>query len=391
MPGMENTGRLKMEVIILAGGLGTRLRDVIRDIPKPMAPVAGRPFLDYILEWIRRYPVRKIIISAGYRADVIRDYFGSRVFDIPVEYVIEKEPLGTGGALKFAIEKTKEDDVLVLNGDTWFPLDLSRLMEFHSSEGSMFTMALKRMSDSDRYGTVNLEGNIITGFNEKKYFDEGLINGGIYVINRKFPESWEMPKVFSLEKDILEKNAGKPFLKGMIFDEPFLDIGIPEDYAKAEKMLGNIVKKKALFLDRDGVINVDKGYVFRIEDFEFIPGIFELCRKYSSRGYLIIVITNQAGIARELYTEKHFEELTIWMTDQFRDEGIEIAKVYHCPHHPYFTGPCDCRKPEPGMLLEAVRDFDLDISQCVLIGDNESDLEAGRRAGIKEENLHLFV
>jgi len=148
--------------------------------------------------------------------------------------------------------------------------------------------------------------------------------------------------------------------------------------------------KKALLLDRDGVINVDKGHVFRIEDFEFIPGIFDLCRKYRDEGYLIIVITNQARIAKGICTEDDFEKLTIWMVEQFRQNGIEIAKVYHCPHHPDFTGPCNCRKPEPGMILRAINDFDLDISACILIGDKESDLEAGRRAGIPESSLHLF-
>lgn len=234
---MENSGGLMMEVIILAGGLGTRLRDVIRDIPKPMAPVAGRPFLYYILDWIRRYPVHKVIISAGYRAEAIKDHFGSRVFEIPLEYVIEEKPLGTGGAVKYAFQKTNGKDVIVLNGDTWFPLDLCRLTGFHSSEDSLLTLALKRMFDSDRYGTVSLEGNTVLKFNEKNHCEEGLINGGIYVINRKFVESWQMPELFSLEKDILERNAGKSFMKGMIFDAPFLDIGIPEDYEKAEDIL----------------------------------------------------------------------------------------------------------------------------------------------------------
>jgi D-glycero-D-manno-heptose 1,7-bisphosphate phosphatase len=145
---------------------------------------------------------------------------------------------------------------------------------------------------------------------------------------------------------------------------------------------------KALFIDRDGVINVDKVHVFRREDFEFKEGIFDLCRKYSDRGYLIFVITNQAGIAKGIYTEENFQDLTKWMIEQFAGQGIKISKVYHCPHHPDFTGSCNCRKPEPGMIIQAIEEFDLDIKECLLIGDMESDLEAGRRAGIPESNLH---
>ena len=147
---------------------------------------------------------------------------------------------------------------------------------------------------------------------------------------------------------------------------------------------------KALFLDRDGVINIDKGHVYLSEQFEFTPGIFDLCRKYASEGYLIIIVTNQAGIAKGIYTAKDYNMLTGWMLDQFLKEGIKISKVYHCPHHPDVTGICDCRKPAPGMILNAVRDFDLDIKECTLIGDKESDLEAGRRAGILESNLLMY-
>ena len=147
---------------------------------------------------------------------------------------------------------------------------------------------------------------------------------------------------------------------------------------------------KALFLDRDGVINVDKGHVIRAEDFEFTKGIFELCRKYQNGGYLIIVITNQARIAKGVCSEDDFEILTLWMVEQFKKNGIKISKVYHCPHHPDITGPCDCRKPNPGMLIQAIKKFDLDITSCVLIGDKETDIEAGKRAGIPDLNLHLF-
>jgi D-glycero-D-manno-heptose 1,7-bisphosphate phosphatase len=148
---------------------------------------------------------------------------------------------------------------------------------------------------------------------------------------------------------------------------------------------------KALFIDRDGVINIDKVHVFLKEDFEFTPGIFDLCRSYQDKGFLIIVITNQAGIAKGIYTEDDFLKLTDWMTGELKKRGITISKVYYCPHHPDITGPCECRKPKPGMILRAREEFNLDLSTCVLVGDNETDLQAGRNAGIPEKNLHMFT
>jgi len=223
-----------MEAIILAGGMGTRLKDVIQNIAKPMAPVGDKPFLYYVFNWISRYFVEKVILSVGYKAESVIDFFGNLVLDIPVEYVIEEKPLGTGGAIKSAAKEAEGKDILVLNGDTLFTVDLDKFFEFHISTESLFSIALKKMHFFDRYGTVDMEGNTIKKFNEIKYCDDGLINGGIYLINKQFIDSWEMPEVFSLEKDILEKTAGKSFLKGMIFNDPFLDIGIPEDYSKAE-------------------------------------------------------------------------------------------------------------------------------------------------------------
>lgn len=139
---------------------------------------------------------------------------------------------------------------------------------------------------------------------------------------------------------------------------------------------------KALFLDRDGVVNVEKNYVYRISDFEFMPGIFELCKKYQQEGFLLFIITNQAGIARGYYTELEYQLLTDWMLAQFKEKEIAIQKVYFCPHHPDFTGDCECRKPNPGMILQAAKEFDIDLSESILIGDKDSDIKAGILAGI---------
>ena len=146
-------------------------------------------------------------------------------------------------------------------------------------------------------------------------------------------------------------------------------------------------KKPALFLDRDGVINIEKNYLHKKEDFEFIDGIFDVCQWYVDKGYCIIVVTNQSGIARGYYSEDDFANLTVWMVDSFQQQGIHIEKVYHCPHHPDISGECDCRKPKPGMLLEAAKDFDIDLEYSVLVGDSERDIQAAYAAGLKETYL----
>jgi D-glycero-alpha-D-manno-heptose 1-phosphate guanylyltransferase len=226
-----------IETIILAGGKGTRLQEIVTDIPKPMAPVNGKPFLFYLLSWLHKYPVDKIIFSAGYKHKSIRDHFGDFFGDILLEYVIEDKPLGTGGAIIKAMKSTRMADILIINGDTWFPVDLDDFYSKHIRYKHIFSVALKRMQKFSRYGTVECDGNTITRFNEKKQCDEGLINGGIYLVNRSFFEEKKYPEVFSLEKDVLVKAAGTSVLRGVVYNDPFIDIGVPEDYLRASSVI----------------------------------------------------------------------------------------------------------------------------------------------------------
>lgn len=217
--------------------MGKRLSEVVTDVPKPMATVNEKPFLYYVLHWLRKYHVEKIIISTGYKSDSIVKYFGDSFSNIPLVYTIEKNPLGTGGALMFALLKTTGTNILVVNGDTWFPIDINKFYSSHILTNNQMTIALKPMRDFSRYGSVECIGSTIVRFNEKKFCSEGLINGGIYLIKRQFLESMQLPEVFSLEKDILEKESGSTDLKCCIFDDTFIDIGIPEDYKRAGSFL----------------------------------------------------------------------------------------------------------------------------------------------------------
>lgn len=229
-----------MEAIILAGGMGTRLRKVVTDVPKPMAPVNDKPFLFYLLRWISNFTVEKIVLSTGYLSESIFDYFGNSFENIRLVYVKEEEPLGTGGAVLKALKSTKGNNILILNGDTWFPIDLNEFYSFHLKNNHIFSIALKRMKKISRYGSVEINGDTIVRFNEKKYYAEGLINGGIYLVNRQFFESRQLPDVFSLEKELLAKEAETSVLKGVVFNDPFIDIGVPEDYHRA----GSVMKIK---------------------------------------------------------------------------------------------------------------------------------------------------
>ena len=224
------------EAIILAGGKGTRLKEVVSDVPKVMAPVNGRPFLEYVLDYLENYVIEHVILSVGYKREVIRDHFGDQYKSIKIDYAVEEEPLGTGGGILNAFDLVEENKSFVLNGDTMFRINLVKQFDFHQARMSDFTVVLRQVDNVERYGSVEIDdGKRIIGFNEKgEKTGPGLINGGVYLINKKFFNTHSFPKKFSLEKDCLEKLVGTHPFYGSICKQYFLDIGIPEDYQKAQ-------------------------------------------------------------------------------------------------------------------------------------------------------------
>jgi D-glycero-alpha-D-manno-heptose 1-phosphate guanylyltransferase len=228
------------EAVILAGGFGTRLRSVVNDIPKPMAPVRNMPFLSYVLEELRRSSFSKAVIAVGYKHEVIKSYFGNSYSGIELVYSVEKEPLGTGGAIALAVKNIDSENFFIINGDTYFSVDFDRMEKLFVSEKPDILVALKEMSSFDRYGNVSIQGNKVISFNEKQFCKKGFINGGIYLVNRKWFIDKSSSKVFSLEKEILEKAAGKERISAYVSDGYFIDIGIPEDYERASRELPEI-------------------------------------------------------------------------------------------------------------------------------------------------------
>jgi len=225
------------EAVILAGGLGTRLREVVSDLPKPMAPVNGRPFLEYLLSYLQKYHIRKVILATGYKHETISAHFGNNYKSLDIIYSVEKEPLGTGGALLLATDKITDDNFLMLNGDTYFEVNLPDFENFHVSSDAVMSVALRPVKNAGRYGTVTLNNGRIVSFSEKAGESQGLINGGIYMINRDWFRSVAPGSSFSLEKDILEKKITGNFIAGFVSDSYFIDIGVPEDYLRAAEEL----------------------------------------------------------------------------------------------------------------------------------------------------------
>jgi D-glycero-alpha-D-manno-heptose 1-phosphate guanylyltransferase len=227
-----------LEAIILAGGFGTRIQSVVSDVPKPMAPVCGKPFLYYILQGLVQQKIEKIILAVGYKNEVIINYFGHKFQSADLIYSIEDEPLGTGGGIRKALELTVEKQVLIINGDTYFELSLSELDQFHLKGNFDLTMCLKPMEHFDRYGTVTVDQNRVIGMKEKQPCESGLINGGVYLINREIIDKFPVGSKFSFENDFLEKEVSRLRFGAFISDNYFIDIGIPEDYQKAQEDFG---------------------------------------------------------------------------------------------------------------------------------------------------------
>ena len=222
-----------MEAIILAGGFGTRLKDVLKDRPKPMAIINGTPFLEILIRKLKKSEIDRIILAVGYKSEVIMSHFKNSFEGIEIVYSVEDEPLGTGGAIKKAANLCQSTDIIVLNGDTYFDCDLVEMNKIYTKSNCDITLALKRVQNNVRYGTVKIHQNKIIDFNEKKYQSEGFINAGTYVINKNVFSSIEL-NVFSFEKILESKVFSMCAYESEGF---FIDIGIPEDYMRAQDVL----------------------------------------------------------------------------------------------------------------------------------------------------------
>jgi D-glycero-alpha-D-manno-heptose 1-phosphate guanylyltransferase len=232
------------EAIILAGGLGTRLRDAVPDKPKPMAPVDGKPFLEYLLLQLKDHEVENVILSVGYKWRTILTYFGSRWNGMNLTYAIEHEPMGTGGGIFLAAQHAKFKRYFILNGDSYFNVPLRELEKQHVTSGAMLSLALKPMKDFERYGTVETDKTgKISAFHEKRPCEKGLINAGVYVMEAKAWKSMTLPQKFSFEKEVLEGYCNKLPFFGFPYKKDFIDIGIPEDYARAKTIMKKSRKK----------------------------------------------------------------------------------------------------------------------------------------------------
>jgi D-glycero-alpha-D-manno-heptose 1-phosphate guanylyltransferase len=237
-----------MEAIVLAGGLGTRLRSVITDVPKPMAPVANRPFLDYILYYLKNQGIDKVVLAVGYKWEVIRDYYKDdrASFGLALDYSVETEPLGTGGAIFKAAAHIGGDSFFIINGDTSFNVPLARLKAFAVKQSAEIALALKKIQNSNRYGSVEHTGHgRIVSFREKKPDGEpspAEINGGVYFMKKALTKHFTFPEKFSFETDFLQDNLKNIKAFGKTFNSTFIDIGIPDDYYRAQKLFKNVIK-----------------------------------------------------------------------------------------------------------------------------------------------------
>lgn len=378
------------EAIILAGGLGTRLRSAVPDLPKCMAPVAGKPFIAYVIDALRMQGVQRIVFSLGYKADKIEAYLQEHYPTLLYASIIEEEPLGTGGAIQLALQACQTADVLIANGDTLFEIDVQSLAATHFENSAHCTLALKPMHHFDRYGVVQTDTQgLITSFQEKQFYEEGLINGGIYLLQKKALLQRELPLKFSFEKDYLEKYTPEGQFYGSVQEGYFIDIGIPEDYAKAQIELAQqpldllkVDKNWTLFIDRDGVINEElpDDYVRHWQQFQFSKGVLEAFKILSEKAGKLIVVSNQRGVGRQLMTEDDLQVIHNEMQKEIESAGGRIDAIYYCTEK---DNSCFFRKPNPGMALKAFKDFpSIDQNKCIMIGNKPSDMRFGRAAGM---------
>ena len=405
-----------MKVVIMAGGKGARIQSIASDIPKPMIPIKGVPVLETELCSLRDQGFNDFIFTVGHLADCIINYFGDgEKFGVHIEYFKEKVLLGSAGAL---FKLGLKDDFLLIIGDAIFDIDFNRMVGYHKAKGGLVTLFTHPNSHPYDSGVViaNKNGAVERWLNkedERPEFYKNRVNAGIHIISPKVLEisginadevgtevDGKVAKV-DLDRQLLKPLCGTG--KMFCYDSPeyVKDMGTPERFYQVEKdfISGTIKAKnlrnrqKAIFLDRDGTINKYVGFLRKTEEFELLPSVAEAIRKINSSGYLAVVITNQPVIARGEVTWEGLEEIHNKMETELGKQDAYLDAIYFCPHHPHkgFAGEveelkidCNCRKPKPGMLLKAAENLNIDLKNSYMIGDSDSDVQAGNAAGCKK-------
>ena len=403
----------------MAGGKGTRIASIANDIPKPMIPVCGKPILEHQIECLVRNGLNDIIIVIGYLGKFIMDYFGDGgSFGCNISYYSEIEPLGTAGAL-YKIENLDEVFILI-NGDIIFDINFSRMISFHKEKKSWATLAVH--PNNHPFDSALIIGNYdsqITGWlnkEDKRIWYKNKVNAGIHILSTDLLKySPQAKEKIDLDRDILKPSISSGRLFAYSTPEYIKDIGTPERYAQVTVDIENGIvkgknlneKQKAVFLDRDGTVNVFNGFIAKPENLKIIDGAAEAIKKINSFGYLAIIITNQAVIARGEVDFETLESVHMKMETDLGKYGAYIDDLFFCPHHPDkgFVGErleykidCDCRKPKPGMIFKAAEKYNIDLSLSYMVGDSYRDIQAGINAGCQpvfitggEEDISEFV